>query len=54
MNPKTAIETRVRGRLRVDHGTRRIRAFLAGELVADATSPLRVWEKPYVDGGKQG
>lgn len=46
MNPKTAIDTHVRGRIRVEHGTKRIRAFLAGELVADTTSPLLVWEKP--------
>lgn len=39
--------TRVRGRVRVEHGSKRIRAFLGGELVADTTHPLLVWEKPY-------
>ncbi len=39
------VETR--GRVRVEHGAKRIRAYLAGELVADTTQPLLVWEKPY-------
>jgi uncharacterized protein (DUF427 family) len=39
--------TRVRGRVRVQPGGKRIRAFLGGELVADTTRPLLVWEKPY-------
>jgi uncharacterized protein (DUF427 family) len=33
--------------VRVEHGSKRIRAFLGGELVADTTEPLLVWEKPY-------
>jgi uncharacterized protein (DUF427 family) len=36
-----------RGRVRVEHGTKRIRAYLGGDLVADTTRPLLVWEKPY-------
>ena len=36
-----------RGRIRVETGTKRIRAFLGGVLVADTSSPLLVWEKPY-------
>lgn len=36
-----------RGRIRVEHGTKRVRAYLGGELVADTTRPLLVWEKPY-------
>ena len=39
--------TRVRGRVRVEHGAKRVRAYLGGELVADTTEPLLVWEKPY-------
>jgi len=39
--------TRTRGRVRVEHGDKRIRAYLGGELVADTTRPLLVWEKPY-------
>jgi uncharacterized protein (DUF427 family) len=37
----------VRGRVRVERGAKRIRAYLGGELVADTTTPLLVWEKPY-------
>ena len=36
----------MRGRVRVERGAKRIRAYLAGELVADTTRPLLVWEKP--------
>ena len=42
----TTNTTETRGRVRVEHGAKRIRAYLAGELVADTTRPL-VWEKPY-------
>jgi uncharacterized protein (DUF427 family) len=44
MGTKTA--TTVRGRVLVEHGAKRIRTYLGGELVADTTSPLLVWEKP--------
>ncbi len=36
-----------RKRVRVEPGSKRVRAYLGGELVADTTSPLLVWEKPY-------
>ncbi len=36
-----------RGRVRTETGQKRIRVFLAGELVADTRAPLLVWEKPY-------
>ncbi|WP_433271751.1 DUF427 domain-containing protein [Actinosynnema sp. CS-041913] len=36
-----------RGRVRVETGTKRVRAYLAGELVADTVRPALVWEKPY-------
>jgi uncharacterized protein (DUF427 family) len=39
--------TQTRGRVRVERGAKRIRAYLGGELVADTTRPLLVWEKPY-------
>jgi uncharacterized protein (DUF427 family) len=39
--------TGVRGRVRVEQGEKRIRAYLGGEVVADTTRPLLVWEKPY-------
>src|SRR5262249_12063689 len=47
MNLTAENATRMRGRVRVEHGAKRIRAYLAGELVADTTRPLLVWEKPY-------
>jgi uncharacterized protein (DUF427 family) len=36
-----------RGRVRVERSRKRIRAYLGGELVADTTRPLMVWEIPY-------
>jgi uncharacterized protein (DUF427 family) len=39
--------TSTRGRVRLERGAKRIRAYLGGELVADTTRPLLVWEKPY-------
>jgi uncharacterized protein (DUF427 family) len=33
--------------IRVEHGRKRVRILLAGELVADTTAPLLVWEMPY-------
>jgi uncharacterized protein (DUF427 family) len=38
--------TRARGRVRVEQGAKRVRAYLGGELVADTTRPLLVWERP--------
>ena len=46
MNLRTATTTTARGRVRVEPGAKRIRAYLGGELVADTTRPLLVWEKP--------
>ena len=36
-----------RSRVRTEPGHRKIRTYLGGELVAETTSPLLVWEKPY-------
>jgi len=36
-----------RGRVRVEHGRKRVRAYLGGALAADTTRPLLVWEVPY-------
>jgi uncharacterized protein (DUF427 family) len=44
MSATNPVTTRVRGRVRVEHGEKRIRAYLGGELVADTTRPLLVWE----------
>jgi uncharacterized protein (DUF427 family) len=39
--------TRARGRVRTEPSSKRVRVYLGGELVADTTSALLVWEKPY-------
>jgi uncharacterized protein (DUF427 family) len=36
-----------RGTVRVEHGAKRVRAYLAGHLVADTRHPVLVWEIPY-------
>ena len=36
-----------RGRVRVETGAKRVRAILGGEVVADTTRPVLVWEVPY-------
>ncbi|MWA02193.1 DUF427 domain-containing protein [Actinomadura sp. LD22] len=36
-----------RTRVRVEQGGKRIRAYLGGNLVADTTAPVLVWEIPY-------
>jgi uncharacterized protein (DUF427 family) len=33
--------------VRIEHSDRRVRVMLGGEIVADTTSPLLVWEVPY-------
>jgi uncharacterized protein (DUF427 family) len=45
MNANRTVTTN--GRVRVERGTKRIRAYLGGDVVADTTRPLLVWEKPY-------
>jgi uncharacterized protein (DUF427 family) len=35
------------GRVKVERSAKRVRAYKGGELVADTTSPLLVWEVPY-------
>ena len=36
-----------RGRVRVEAGSKRVRAYLAGRLVVDSIHPVLVWEVPY-------
>ena len=36
-----------RGTVRVEQGAKRVRAYLAGRLVADTRRPFLVWEIPY-------
>lgn len=35
------------GRIRVEQGAKRVRAYLGGEVVADTIHPRMVWEVPY-------
>jgi uncharacterized protein (DUF427 family) len=35
------------GRVRLEQGRKRVRAYLAGNVVADTTKPRLVWEVPY-------
>ena len=35
------------GRVRVEQGAKRVRAYLAGVVVADSIRPRLVWEVPY-------
>jgi uncharacterized protein (DUF427 family) len=41
------MEPITRGRVRVERGAKRIRAFLGGRAIADTTRVLLVWEVPY-------
>jgi uncharacterized protein (DUF427 family) len=43
----TTAAGQTRGRIRLETGAKRVRAFLGGEPVADTTRPVLVWEKPY-------
>jgi uncharacterized protein (DUF427 family) len=47
MTAITEEPTTRRGSVRVEHGQKRVRAYLGGELVVDTAAPLLVWEKPY-------
>lgn len=47
MSKTEADGTGARGRVRVEQGRKRVRVYLGGELVADTTRPLLVWEIPY-------
>jgi len=43
----TADDKQQRGRVRLERGAKRVRAFLAGQVVADTAHPVLVWEVPY-------
>jgi len=47
MSTTAADTTTRRGRVRLEHGAKRVRAFLGGEVVADTSRPVLVWEVPY-------
>ncbi|MEV4312513.1 DUF427 domain-containing protein [Actinocrispum sp. NPDC049592] len=41
------MNTTTRGRVRLEQGSKRVRVYLGGELVADTLTPTYVWEVPY-------
>ena len=43
----TAETTTNRGRIRIETGAKRVRAYLGGSVVADTMRPLLVWEGPH-------
>jgi uncharacterized protein (DUF427 family) len=47
MSATSTETTRTRGRIRIEPATKRVRAYLGGEVVADTTRPVLVWEAPY-------
>jgi uncharacterized protein (DUF427 family) len=47
MSTTTGETTTGRGRVRVETGRKRVRAFLGGAVVADTMRPVLVWEVPY-------
>jgi uncharacterized protein (DUF427 family) len=47
MSATPAETDKARGRIRIETGAKRVRAYLGGELVADTTRPVLVWEVPY-------
>jgi uncharacterized protein (DUF427 family) len=47
LSTTTETHTPKQSKVRVEQGRKRVRAYLGGELVADTTAPLLVWEKPF-------
>jgi uncharacterized protein (DUF427 family) len=47
MTTTTTETSHARGSVRTEPSAKRIRAYLGGELVADTTRPVLVWEVPY-------
>ena len=47
MSTTAARTSKPRGRIRIETGAKRVRAYLGGEVVADTTRPVLVWEIPY-------
>src|SRR3954468_19281269 len=43
----TRAHTTARGRIKLEPGAKRVRAFLGGAVVADTARPMLVWEVPY-------
>jgi uncharacterized protein (DUF427 family) len=47
MSTTTFETSKQRGRIRIQTGAKRVRAYLAGQVVADTARPVLVWEVPY-------
>ena len=47
MSVTTADAGKTRGSVRIEPGAKRVRAYLGGEVVADTTRTVLVWEVPY-------
>jgi uncharacterized protein (DUF427 family) len=47
MTTVAATTNTARGRIRIETGAKRVRAYLGGQVVADTTRPVLVWEVPY-------
>jgi len=47
MSVTTAKTNEPRGRIRIETGAKRVRAYLGGEAVVDSSRPVLVWEVPY-------
>jgi len=47
MSTTAAQTSKPRGRIRIETGAKRVRAYLGGEVVADTAHPVLVWEIPY-------
>ena len=47
MTTTKADSDRSRGRVRIESGAKRVRAYLGAEVVVDTTRPVLVWEVPY-------
>ena len=47
MSTTTTETDKRRGRIRVEPGAKRVRAYLGGQVVADSAHPVLVWEVPY-------
>jgi uncharacterized protein (DUF427 family) len=47
MSAAQAEQAPARGRIRIESGAKRVRAYLGGQVVADTIRPVLVWEVPY-------
>jgi uncharacterized protein (DUF427 family) len=47
MSTTTTETSKTRERIRIEAGTKRVRAYLGGEAVVDSIRPMLVWEAPY-------